>query len=241
MSQPVVVLAISAHPDDAELSCGGALLKLKSQGYTTGILDLTRGELGTRGTPAIRAEEAAAASQILGLTTRICLNLPDGFFPNHEANQRQIIAVLRALRPRLVLANAPSDRHPDHGRAAELVRDACFLSGLRRIETIAADGKQQAAWRPSRLLHYIQDEHHQPQIVVDISAEFAQKMEAIRAFQSQFFNPASTEPGTHISSERYVHFLEARARVMGNMIGVEYGEGFVSHWPLPISNLMSLA
>jgi bacillithiol biosynthesis deacetylase BshB1 len=234
------VLAIAAHPDDVELGCSGTLCKLVAQGRKVGILDLTRGELGSRGTAETRRTEAAEAAAIMGVSVRENLGLPDGFFGNTEAEQRAVITVLRRFQPAIVLGNAPDDRHPDHGRGAKLVRDACFLSGLRRIET-AYNGAAQQHWRPAKVLHYIQDRYLPPALVVDISPYWDQKLKAIQSFKTQFFDAASKEPETYISRSNFLDFIRSRAREMGHKIGAEYGEGFISVEPLKIDDLLSLA
>jgi N-acetylglucosamine malate deacetylase 1 len=197
------ILAIAAHPDDAELSCSGTLLKMAALGKSIGILDLTRGELGTRGTPEIRAQESAAASQVLGLSVRVNLGFQDGFFRNDEAHQRGIIQVIRRFRPEVLLINAPYDRHPDHGKGSELARDAAFLAGLRRIET-TFEGQGQAPWRPAKVWKYIQDQLILPSFVVDITPYMEGKLDSIRAYSSQFYNPESDEPETYISSPNFL-------------------------------------
>lgn len=237
---PLDVLALCAHPDDAELGCAGTLLHMCTLGYSIGIIDLTRGELGTRGTPELRAQEAADAARILRLDLRDNLGLPDGFFMNAEPHQRVIIRALRTHRPRIVITNAPRDRHPDHGRAYATVREACFLSGLRRVETYDADGRPQQPWRPGRMLGMIQDQALTPSLIVDITPHWPRKLEAIQAFRSQFHDPDSTEPVTHISQPTYFDFLRSRARVLGHQIGVEYGEGFILDEPVKVGDLMGL-
>jgi N-acetylglucosamine malate deacetylase 1 len=232
------VLAIAAHPDDAELSCSGTLLKMAAQGKKIGILDLTRGELGTRGSAEIRDQEAAASAKILGLTARVNLAYKDGFFQNDEAHQRGIIEVIRRFRPEVVLINAPHDRHPDHGKGSQLARDAAFLSGLRRIETSYA-GVAQEAWRPAKVWRYIQDQFIMPDFVVDITPHIEGKIASIRAYSSQFFNPESEEPETYISSAAFWEFILARASEMGHHIGVRYGEGFLSEKPLRVDDLLA--
>ena len=234
------VLALGAHPDDVEMSCAGTLLAAAAAGKTIGVVDFTRGELGTRGTPATRAAEAAAASAILGLSARENLGLPDGFFRNDREHQLPLIAALRRYRPDVVLANAIHDRHPDHGRGAELARDACFLSGLRMIETLGDDGQPQAPWRPRTVYHYIQDRAIAPAFVVDISAHWAGKWASIQAYGTQFFNPASTEPATYLSNQEFAKFMEARAREFGHMIGVEFGEGFTVARPVGVTDVTML-
>jgi bacillithiol biosynthesis deacetylase BshB1 len=217
------ILVMAAHPDDAELSCSGTILKHIAAGKKVGIVDFTRGELGTRGTPEIRLQESADATKILGLHARENLGIRDGFFSNDEETQLKLIEVIRKYQPEVVLANALEDRHPDHGKGAQLAIDACFLSGLRQIKT-----GDLPAWRPTQLYHYIQDRYLEPDFVVDISAHWDQKESAIRAFKSQFFDPSSTDPASYISSPDFLHFIQARAMEMGHKIGVKYGEGFQS-------------
>ncbi|HEX8657157.1 MAG TPA: bacillithiol biosynthesis deacetylase BshB1 [Hymenobacter sp.] len=234
------MLALGAHPDDVEMSCTGTLLASMAAGKCVGIVDFTRGELGTRGTPAIRAAEAAASSEILGITIRENLGLPDGFFRNGREHQLPLIAAIRRYQPDVVLCNAIHDRHPDHGRAAQLATDACFLAGLRMIETLGDDGQPQAAWRPQNVYHYIQDRQILPAFVVDITPHWAKKWEAIQAFKSQFFNPESDEPQTYLSSQAFGRFMEARAREFGHIIGVEFGEGFTVARPVGVRELGDL-
>jgi bacillithiol biosynthesis deacetylase BshB1 len=232
------VLAFAAHPDDAELACSGTLLKLVAQGRKVGIIDLTRGELGTRGSAEIRDREAAASAEILGLTVRHNLGFRDGFFRDDEAHQLAIITAVRRFRPDVVLINAPYDRHPDHGRGSDLVRNAVFFSGLRRIET-SHNGIPQTEWRPAKVWKYIQDQLILPDFVVDITEFMDTKMKAVEAFSSQFYNPESDEPETYISSKNFMEQLRARAKEMGHLIGVRYGEGFVSEKPLRVDDLMA--
>jgi len=237
---PVAVLAVAAHPDDAELACAGTLAKLTAQGHAAAILDLTRGELGTRGTADLRDLEAAQAARILGVQ-RANARMADGFFQNDPDHQRRLIGYIRAFRPRLVLANAPEDRHPDHGRAGALIRDACFLAGLRRIETQCPfTGQPQQAHRPQLVLHYIQDKYLTPSLVVDISGYFDTKLAAIRAYGSQFYDPNSPEPDTYISSPQFWQQIEARCRMVGHLVGAEYGEGFIAPGPLRYDSLADL-
>jgi bacillithiol biosynthesis deacetylase BshB1 len=214
---------MAAHPDDAEFSCAGTILKHIAAGKKVGIVDFTRGELGTRGTPEIRLQESAEATKILGLHARENLGIRDGFFRNDEETQLKLIEVIRKYQPDIVLANALEDRHPDHGKGAQLAIDACFLSGLRQIKT-----GDLPAWRPAQVYHYIQDRYLEPDFVVDISAHWDQKEAAIRAFKSQFFDPNSVEPASYISSPEFLNFIQARAMEMGHKIGVKYGEGFQS-------------
>ena len=234
------VLALGAHPDDVEMSCAGTLLASMAAGKKVGIVDFTRGELGTRGTPATRAAEAAASCKILGIDVRQNLGLPDGFFRNDREHQLPLIAAIRRYQPDVVLANAIDDRHPDHGRAAQLATDACFLAGLRMIETLGDDGQPQAAWRPKNVYHYIQDRQLTPAFVVDIAAHWVKKWEAIQAYKTQFFDPESQEPQTYLSSQTFARFMEARAREFGHMIGVEFGEGFTVARPVGVREVGDL-
>lgn len=231
------ILAIGVHPDDVELGCSGSLLAAISQGKKVGILDLTKGELGTRGTPEGRLQEAQSAAQILGVECRENVGMADGFFKNDEEHQKLLISYIRKFRPDLVLANAIDDRHPDHGRAAQLINDACFYAGLRKVITVSEDGVEQEAWRPKNVFHYIQDRYVKPAFIVDISAFMDKKIEAIRAFKSQFFVPTynSNEPQSYISTPEFLEFIEARAKELGHAIGVKYGEGFTSYKALGVS------
>ncbi|MHA8105511.1 bacillithiol biosynthesis deacetylase BshB1 [Aquirufa sp. 5-AUSEE-100C1] len=222
------ILVMAAHPDDAELAVAGTIVDAIANGKKVGIVDFTRGELGTRGTPEIRLAESAAASQVLGIHARENLELADGFFQNVQESQLKLIEVIRKYQPDVVLANALEDRHPDHGKGAALAIDACFLSGLRKIETGLP------AWRPKHVYHYIQDRYLEPDFVIDISAHWEKKEAAIRAFKSQFFDPNSTEPASYISSPDFLDFIKARAQEMGHKIGVKYGEGFQSQSPIQL-------
>lgn len=233
------LLAIAAHPDDAELSCSGILALQKQHGWKTGILDLTRGELGSRGTAETRAVESAKASEILKLDARENLGFRDGFFQNDETHQRAIITMLRKYQPDIVLINAPYDRHPDHGKGAQLAKDACFLSGLLKIETLD-NGTPQTHWRPKRVFHYIQDQHIEPDIVLDITSVFEQKMESIKAYGTQFFSGDGNGPKTYISVENFLSSVENRCRDFGKRIGVKYGEGLVSTAGLGLRSLEAL-
>lgn len=219
------ILAFGVHPDDVELGCSGTLLAALAEGKKVGIVDLTRGELGTRGTIETRKKEATNAAAILGVQIRENLGMADGFFQNDETNQRKVITAIRKYRPEIILANAFEDRHPDHGRSAKLVADAAFLSGLRKIETME-EGQLQDIWKPSYVFHYIQDRFIQPSFVVDISAYMDQKMESVLAYSTQFFNPGLNEPQTYISSSQFLETVKARALMMGKRIGVAYAEGF---------------
>ena len=221
----VDILAVGAHPDDVELSCAGTLLKHREAGYTFGLLDLTRGELGTRGSAALRDQEAQASAEVLGARFRKTLDLGDGSFQNTRAEQLAIIEVIRWCRPTLVLGNALHDRHPDHGRAAKLTYDACFFAGLRKIET-RFEGSLQDPHRPKQLLHYLQDYLDEPDFVVDVTEHIEQKFKAVRCFSSQFHDPNSEDPQTPLSGEEFFPFLYARAREMGRPAGYTYAEGF---------------
>ncbi|GAA4469148.1 bacillithiol biosynthesis deacetylase BshB1 [Nemorincola caseinilytica] len=220
------ILAIAAHPDDLELGCGGTLIKHAQAGQAIGIVDLTEGELGTRGSVAQRYEEAAHAAKVMGVAVRENARMADGFFVNDEAHQRRLITYIRRFRPEIVIANSLSDRHPDHGKGGKLIADACFLAGLARIETMH-EGEAQKPWRPKRVFHIIQDRMLEPTFLVDISDTFEQKMEAIKCYTSQFHDPASTEPATYISTGRFLDDLRSRDALMGKRIGTRYAEGFV--------------
>ncbi len=221
------ILAFGVHPDDVELSCAGVLLVEKAKGKKTGIIDLTQGELGTRGTAETRKLEAAAAAKILGVDIRENLEMADGFFQNDETHQRGVITAIRKYQPEIILCNAPSDRHPDHGRSAKLVADAAFLSGLKKIETTDG-GTTQEAWRPKYVFHYIQDRLLQPNFVIDITAVFEKKLDAVKAYGTQFHNPGSNEPQTYISTPDFLESVIYRHKWFGKMIGVKYAEGFIS-------------
>ncbi len=229
------VLAFGVHPDDVELSCAGALLVEIKNGKKTGIIDLTEGELGTRGTGEIRKVEAADAAKILGVHVRENLGMADGFLQNDEAHQRKIITALRTYQPEIVLCNAPEDRHPDHGRSSKLVADAAFLSGLRKIDT-DLNGISQAAWRPKYVFRYIQDRMLNPDFVIDITDVFEQKIEAIKAYKTQFTGGDSDEPQTYISTPDFLDSVIYRHKWFGKMIGVKYAEGFISEKMLGLKN-----
>ncbi|MDX2002611.1 MAG: bacillithiol biosynthesis deacetylase BshB1 [Chitinophagales bacterium] len=233
------ILAIGAHPDDVELGCAGTLLKHIDLGYKVGILDLTRGELGTRGSAEIRDQEAAAAAKVLGITVRENLALIDGFFQNDRECQLAIIRLIRKYRPSIVITNAFYDRHPDHGRASKLTADACFLSGLPKIETELGGAKQEK-WRPKAVYHYIQALHMKPDLVVDISPYFEQKMESVLAYRSQFYDPDSKEPQTFISSPEFLDLVRARAIEFGSYIGVKYAEGYCVDRLIGVPDLVAL-
>ena len=237
--QKLDILAFGAHPDDVELGCGGTLLAAVAEGKHVGIIDLTKGELGTRGNATIRIKEALLAKDILGASIRENLGMQDGFFVNDQTHQTAIIKIIRQYRPTIILCNAPEDRHPDHGKAAKLVADAAFLAGLVKIQT-THDGMDQAPWRPSQVFHYIQSRNLKPNFVVDISAHINKKMESILAYSSQFFNPDSIEPNTFISSNAFLEFVKGRAKEFGQQIGVAYAEGFISEKMIGINSFDAL-
>lgn len=236
------ILAIAVHPDDAELSCSGTLINEIKRGKKAGIIDLTQGELGTRGSVETRYKEAADAAMIMGVQVRENLKMRDGFFENNEANKLKIITAIRKYQPAIVLANALEDRHPDHGRAGKMIAESCFLAGLSKIETKDENGEIQARWRPYHVLHFIQDRYYEPDIVVDISDSFEQRMKAILAYNTQFHtgNFTTGEPQTYISTPGFLEAIIARAKLMGKKIGTEYGEGFISEKMLGIRSLDAL-
>lgn len=233
------ILVFAVHPDDAELGCSGTILKHIAAGYKVGIVDLTRGELGTRGTAETRDSESVESTKILGLHVRENLEMRDGFFRNDEEHQLKIIQMIRKYSPEIVLCNALHDRHPDHGRASDLVYDALFLSGLPKIKTYM-DGTEQQSHRPRLLLNYIQDRYIQPDIIVDVTEFWDKKLECIRAFKTQFYSSESNEPETYISSPDFLKAIEARSRELGKSIGAIHGEGFTSKKLLGIDNLLDL-
>lgn len=233
------ILAFGAHPDDVELGCGGTLAKEIANGKKVGIVDLTRGELGTRGSAEIRDQEAAAAAQILGVVVRENLRMRDGFFVNDEKHQLEVIKMIRKYRPEIVLCNAIDDRHIDHGRGSKLVSDACFLSGLRRIET-ELDGQKQQAYRPKYVYHYIQWKNIEPDFVVDITGFNNKRIEAIMAYGSQFYDPNSQEPETPIATKNFLESLNYRAQDLGRLIGADYAEGFTAERYLAVNSLSDL-
>ena len=233
------ILAIGSHPDDVELGCSGTIIKEIKRGKKVGVIYLTEGELGTRGTVETRYQEAAAAALVMGLSVRENLKMRDGFFKNDEEHQMELIRIIRKYKPEIVLENILEDRHPDHGRAGWMIYDACFLSGLQKIKT-TDEGKEQEKWRPRILLHYIQDRFYEPDLIVDISDVWEQRLEAIKAYKTQFHNPGLDEPQTYISSPEFMESLSARARDLGKRIGVKYGEGFVSRKNIGIANFDAL-
>lgn len=233
------ILAFGSHPDDVELGCGATIAKEISLGKKIGIVDLTRGELGTRGSADIRDEEAAAAAKILGVSVRENLRFRDGFFVNDEKHQLEIIKMIRKYQPEIVLCNAVDDRHIDHGKGSKLVSDACFLSGLRRIET-AVNGEQQEAWRPKLVYHYIQWKNSEPDFVVDVTGFTDKKVEAVMAYSSQFYEPNSNEPITPIATKNFLDSLVYRSQDLGRLIGTDFGEGFTVERYLAVNSLGDL-
>lgn len=233
------ILAFGAHPDDIELGAGGTLIAHVHQGKSVGLIDLTYGELGSRGNKEIRLQEAAQAKEIIGATTRMNLGMADGFFQNDEKHQKEIIRIIRHFKPEIVICNAPTDRHPDHGRAAQLVSDACFYAGLTKISTQWV-GKYQDVWRPRMILHYIQYYDLKPTILVDISQFIDLKMQAVKAHQSQFYDPNSKEPQTLISQPEFLDNVINRAAYYGQYIGAKFAEGFITQRIPGVNNLFDL-
>lgn len=229
------ILAFGAHPDDVELGCGGTIAKLVSEGKIFAIVDLTKGELGTRGTDETRRVEAGNAMKILGVSARENLEMKDGFLENSEEYQMRIVKMIRKYRPEIVLANAIDDRHPDHAKGAKLVSDACFLAGLRKIQTVL-DGEPQEVWRPKQIFHYIQWKNIEPEFVIDISEHLDKKIEACMAFKTQFYDPTSKEPETPITSKDFYESLTYRAQDLGRLSGVAYAEGFTSEKLMALKN-----
>lgn len=228
------ILVFAAHPDDVELACSGTVLKHISLGYKVGIVDLTKGELGTRGSAAIRAEESKVASEILGIHVRENLGFRDGFFEIDESHLLKVVSIIRKYKPEIILSNASSDRHPDHKRAGDLISRANFLSGLMKIED------EQPAWRAKTIYRYIQDNYVKPDVIVDITGFDLKKLEAIKAFKSQFYDANSTEPQTPISKPDFLDFILARAKEFGRSINAEYGEGFTVERNIGVNNLFDL-
>ena len=235
----VDVLAFGVHPDDVELGCGGLLLQEKLLGKKTAIVDLTQGELGSRGTIETRYNEAAAAAAILKVDARDNIKIADGFFVNDKAHQIKVVEQIRKYRPEVIICNATEDRHPDHGRSAQLVTDAAFLCGLLKIET-SIEGEAQEHYRPKYVLHYIQDRYLNPDLVYDITEVFEQKLESIRAYKTQFYNPEIEGPETYISTPGFLDSVIYRAKMLGKLIGVEYAEGFMSKKHIGIQSLDAL-
>jgi len=226
MVEKLDILAFGVHPDDVELGCSGTILASIAEGKKVGIIDLTRGELGTRGTVETRKAEAANAAKVLQVEIRENLEMADGFFQNDEKHQRKVIEAIRKYRPDIILCNAIEDRHPDHGRSAQLVEDAAFLSGLRKIETLV-DGQLLKEWRPKYVFHYLQDRFLQPDFIFDISDFLDKKLESVLCYRTQFFNPDLKEPETYISSPEFLDSVTARAMMLGKRIGVKYAEGYM--------------
>ncbi|HEY1115273.1 MAG TPA: bacillithiol biosynthesis deacetylase BshB1 [Chitinophagaceae bacterium] len=234
------VLAIGAHPDDVELGCSGTLINEVKRGKKVGIVDLTQGELGTRGTIETRYQEAADAARIIGIHARENLKFRDGFFVNDEAHQLKLISVLRKYQPEIVIGNIMEDRHPDHGKAGNLIYDSCFLSGLRQVKTTDENGREQEKWRPKYLFHYIQDRFYEPDLIVDISDVWEQRMDSIKAYKTQFHDPYSNEPSTYLSNPEFLDAITGRARLLGKRIGVQFAEGFLSKKNIGIRNFDAL-
>ena len=233
------ILAFGAHPDDVELGCGGTIAKEIAFGKKVGIIDLTRGELGTRGSVEIRNQESANAAKILGVSVRENLDMRDGFFLNDESHQLEIIKMIRKYKPEIVLCNAIDDRHIDHGKGSKLVSDSCFLSGLMRIET-EYEGQKQEAWRPKLVYHYVQWKIIEPDFVVDITGYNDKKVEAILAYSSQFYNANSNEPETLIATKNFLESLSYRAQDLGRLVGTDYAEGFTVERYLAVNSLSDL-
>ncbi|MBI1780595.1 MAG: bacillithiol biosynthesis deacetylase BshB1 [Sphingobacteriales bacterium] len=234
------LLAIGVHPDDVELGCSGTIINEVKRGKKVGVVDLTQGELGTRGTIDTRYQEAAAAGIIMGISVRENLRMRDGFFVNDEAHQMQLIKIIRKYKPDVVIGNAVTDRHPDHGRASKLIEDACFYSGLAKVETTGDNGQPQEKWRPAYVLHYIQDRYIEPHLIIDITDVFEQRMKAIEAYGTQFKANDKDGPQTYISSPDFYESVIARARMLGKRIGVKYAEGFTSDKKIGIRSLDAL-
>lgn len=233
------ILVFAAHPDDAELACSGTIARQIAQGKSVGIIDLTKGELGTRGTPEIRLQEADNAAKILNLAVRENLGFKDIYFLDDHKHQLEMVKMIRKYQPEIVLANAITDRHPDHGKGSSLATNSCFLSGLRRIET-QSNGENQPPWRPKNIYHYIQNNYIQPDFVIDITDFWDLKIESIKAYKSQFHDPNSSEPESFISSKIFLEFIDARAREFGHSIQVKYGEGFTKEKMLGVADLFDL-
>ena len=240
MSDKLDFLAFGAHPDDVELGCGATIAKLVSQGKKVGIVDLTRGELGTRGSAEIRTKETKEASKILGITIRENMDFKDGFFRNDEEHQLKIIQVIRKYQPDFVFCNAPDDRHIDHPKGSQLIVEASFLSGLTKINTDDSSGNAQKQWRPKNIYHYIQWKNLDPDFIFDVSGFHNTKMDAVKCYSSQFYDPKSKEPETPISTKNFLDFVQSRANDFGRLIGVEHGEGFISNRKLGFSSFDEL-
>jgi len=240
MSDKLDFLAFGAHPDDVELGCGATIAKLVYQGKKVGIVDLTRGELGTRGSAEIRTKETKEASKILGITIRENMDFKDGFFRNDKEHQLKIIQVIRKYQPDFVFCNAPDDRHIDHPKGSQLIVEASFLSGLTKINTDDSLGNAQMQWRPKNIYHYIQWKNLDPDFIFDVSGFHNTKMDAVKCYSSQFYDPKSKEPETPISTKNFMNFVQSRANDFGRLIGVEHGEGFISNRKLGFSSFEEL-
>jgi bacillithiol biosynthesis deacetylase BshB1 len=236
------ILAIGVHPDDIELGCSGTLINEIKRGKKAGLVDLTEGELSTRGTVESRYRESANAAMIIGAEVRENLKMRDGFFRNDEEHQLKLIQAIRKYQPEIIIGNILEDRHPDHGRAGHLISDACFLSGLAKIQTNGDDGKEQQKWRPKYFLQYMQDWYHEPDLLIDISDVFEQRMKSIEAYSTQFHTSASDSGGlqTYISTPDFLESIIARARMLGKRIGVKYAEGFITEKKIGLKNLDAL-
>ncbi|QXP79666.1 MULTISPECIES: bacillithiol biosynthesis deacetylase BshB1 [Winogradskyella] len=234
------ILAIGAHPDDVELGCGGTLAKEVSKGKKVGIIDLTRGELGTRGTAETRDEEAFNAAKILGVHSRINMRFADGFFVNDKEHQLELIKMIRYYKPEIIICNAINDRHIDHPKGSQLVSDACFLSGLKKIETYNDENEVQDPWRPKTVYHYIQWKDIEPDVVVDVTGFIDKKVDSALAYKTQFFDPNSKEPETPISSRNFTDSIDYRARNLGRLIGVEHAEGYTVERYVAVDSLFNL-
>ncbi len=238
-SRKVDILAIGVHPDDVELGAGATILKQIDLGYKVAIVDLTKGELGTRGSAALRMKEAKKAMKYAGVSFRENLSMADGFFENNKANKMKIIKAIRKYQPDIVLANALRDRHPDHGRASLLIRESCFLAGLVKVKTKVGN-KNQAKWRPRKVFCYIQDHDIAPDVVIDVTGYMDRKIEFVQCYGSQFFSPDSKAPQTPISTQAFLDNLKGRAQSFGRRIGAEYGEGFTCEEYIGIGDLTQI-
>lgn len=236
----VDILAIGAHPDDVELSCSGTLIKMIKAGKTAGLVDLTRGELGTRGSGELRTIEANNSAKKMGALFRENLDMADGFFQHNDENLKKIAKMIRKYQPEIVLANAVSDRHPDHGRASKLISDACFIAGLIKVEILDEEGKPYDRWRPKAVYHYIQDYHIEPDFVIDITDHIEAKMEAILCFRSQFYDPKSNEPASPISTQNFFESVKAKNRVFGRPLNYDFAEGFTVERTIGVESLFDL-
>ena len=237
MDNKLDFLAFGAHPDDVELGCSGAILKIQDSGKKVGVIDLTRGELGTRGSAKIRSKETELASKILGIDVRENLEFEDGFINNDRKHQLKVISIIRKYKPDFVFCNAPDDRHIDHTKASNLITESCFLSGLSKLTTYDVKGITQEKWRPKNIFHYIQWKNLKPDFIFDISGYMQSKMNIIKCYSSQFYDPKSKEPETPISKKNFLNFIESRAADYGRIIGTEHGEGFICNRTLGLSSL----